>query len=268
MIIVKKSPSGLNRYLTDVIQSVRIGIWRQVVVLAGFVTLLSLSTGCSSTDESLHIHFISGSEEYQSEQSLAELQKILTENFTNVTITASWGEDAGDDLPDLEQLADADLMLVFTRRMTLPEDQLTIIRNHTNAEKPVIGIRTASHAFQDYLEFDAEVLGGDYDGHGDDEPVELTLADGAENHPILEGVELWDRPGKIYHNASPGPNTDILIYGEGLESGIHEPLAWTNIYGRSGRAFYTSMGTSCLILRMKISYRWSLMRSPGQRSGN
>jgi type 1 glutamine amidotransferase len=242
MTVENKFIFSLIRCFEDVMEFVRFGNWRLLIAMAGFVTLLSISTGCSKADESLHIHFISGSDEYQSEQSLAKLQQILEENFTNVTVTISRGEDAGDDLSGLEQLADADLMLVFTRRMTLPEDQLAIIRNHTDAEKPVIGIRTASHAFQGYLEFDAEVLGGDYDGHGDNEPVVLTFADGAESHRVLEEIEPWERPGKIYHNASPGPNTDILIYGEGLESGIHEPLAWTNIYRRSGRAFYTSMG--------------------------
>ncbi len=196
----------------------------------------------SVPDETLHIHFISGSREYKSEELLEKLKEIFEEDFRKIRITSSRGQDAGDDLPDIHKLAVADLMLVFTRRMTLPDDQLAYILKHVEDEKPVIGIRTASHAFQDFLEMDAQVFGGDYDGHGDDEPVELSIAEGAEEHPILNNVQLWDRMGKIYHNPDLGQNTEVLLFVEGLESNIYEPLAWTNKYGEAGRAFFTSMG--------------------------
>ena len=205
--------------------------------------ILLLISGCSPTDDdALHIHMISGSREYQSEPSLRDFKLLLEQEYDGVQVTASWGEDAGSDLPDIELLGDADLMLVFTRRMELPEEQLRYIIRHVEGGKPVLGIRTASHAFQGFLELDSRVFGGDYDGHGDDEPVRLSLADNALDHPIMENVDLWDRPGKIYHNPDLGPNTRVLIYGEGLESGIHEPVAWTNVYDQNGRAFYTSMG--------------------------
>ncbi len=192
--------------------------------------------------DELRIHLISGSAEYESEPSLRDLQRELEENYAGITVTASWGRDAGDHLPGIGDLADADLLMVFTRRMELPEEQLDIIRGHVEAEKPVIGIRTASHAFQDFLEMDSEVFGGDYSGHGDDESVKVTITEGAEDHPVLKNVEPWSRPGKIYHNPDLGPRTTRLLDGTGLDSEISEPLAWTNRYGERGRAFYTSMG--------------------------
>lgn len=207
---------------------------------AGYIPGLPGTTNGAA--DTLHIHFISGSEEYQSEHSLEILQRELEEEFSQIRVTASWGEDAGDHLPEIDLLADADLLLVFTRRMTLPEDQLAYILRHVEDEKPVLGIRTASHAFQGFLELDAQVFGGNYDGHGGDEPVRLYFAEGTEDHPILRDVRLWDRPGKIYHNPDLGPETEILLFGEGLESGANEPVAWTNRYGTNGRAFYTSMG--------------------------
>lgn len=190
----------------------------------------------------LHIHLISASEEYESENSLKETKKALEEHDEGVKITASWGEDAGSDLPNIELLGEADLLIVFARRMTLPEDQLNYITQHIEAEKPVIGIRTSSHAFQGFLELDARVFGGDYDGHGDDESVDVSFAEDAEEHPIMNGVDAWNRPGKIYHNPDLGPQTQALLLGRGLDSDIYEPLAWTNMYGENGRAFYTSMG--------------------------
>jgi type 1 glutamine amidotransferase len=173
------------------------------VVYAGFSS--AVTTISVQPEDTLHIHFISASEEYQSEPSLKHLKELFGTNEIPVKVTASWGKDAGSDLPDIELLEDADLMLVFARRMTLPENQLGYIIRHIEAEKPVIGIRTASHAFQDFLEMDAMVFGGDYDGHGDDETVDVSIAEGAADHPILSGVEEWRRPGKIYHNPEPGP---------------------------------------------------------------
>ncbi|MEX2602048.1 MAG: ThuA domain-containing protein [Balneolaceae bacterium] len=206
---------------------------------------LSALDGSDGTDvqtDTLHIHMISGSAEYESERSLRRLTEILKEELAPVQVTASWGEDAGSHLPEIEQLAGADLLLIFTRRMTLPDEQLSHIIRHVEAEKPVIGIRTASHAFEGFPELDAQVFGGDYDGHGDDEPVQLQLAEGAAAHPVMEGIQPWNRSGKIYRNPELGPNAVVLLYGEGQESGIREPVAWTNRYGESGRAFYTSMG--------------------------
>lgn len=202
--------------------------------------LMVFLTGCSQ--EPLHIHMISGSRQYESEPSLLEFRKVIELQFDGAKVTVSRGEDAGDHLPDLEGLAEADLMFVFARRMRLPEDQLNLIKRHIENEKPVIGIRTASHAFQDFLEMDSLVFGGDYSGHGRPEPVRISFAGHAGSHPVMAGIDLWEHTGMIYHNPDPGPNTQILLYGEGLDSGIFEPVAWTNRYGRSGRAFYTSLG--------------------------
>jgi type 1 glutamine amidotransferase len=205
------------------------------------VLILVLAAPVSAQDE-LRIHIISGSAEYESEPSLRGLQRVLEHEYEQVTVTASWGRDAGDHLDGIAALAEADLLIVFTRRMVLPEDQLRYIREYFVAEKPALGIRTASHAFQGYLQMDAEVFGGDYSGHGDDEPVAVSISGSGAQHPILAGVESWSRPDKLYRNPGLGPNTEILLYGTGQLSGLHEPLAWTNQYGTGGRAFYTSMG--------------------------
>ena len=123
----------------------------------------------------------------------------------------------------------------------MPEPQLAVIRKYIEAEKPVLGIRTASHAFQNYP-IDDEVFCGSYSGHDNDEPVDVKIADDATKHPILEQVEAWTRKGKLYHNRKLGENTTLLLSGTGKKSDLHEPLAWTHTYGKNGRVFYTSMG--------------------------
>lgn len=216
---------------------------RCVSALALAVALVVAGPRAWAEQEPLHVHMVSASAEYESEPSLHALGQLLEQSeAVEVTVTASWGEDGGDDLPNIAALADADLLIVFARRMELPEEQLAVIRNHFEANKPAVGIRTSSHAFQDYLEMDAEIFGGDYSGHGGDEPIAVRVAEGASDHPIVAGMENWTRPGKMYENPELGPETQVLLHGEGKESGMDEPLAWTNRYGDGGRAFYTSMG--------------------------
>jgi hypothetical protein len=94
----------------------------------------------------------------------------LAKDFRVVTVTGSLapGENAFD---GVNEIAGADVLLVSVRRRTPPKAQLEAIRRHITAGKPVVGIRTASHAFAlgrgqtlaagnaDWPEFDAEVIG-------------------------------------------------------------------------------------------------------------
>lgn len=187
----------------------------------------------------LRIHLISGSREYESERSLRKWQAGLEATY-DVKITGSFAEDRGDDLPDIEALPGADLLIVFARRVHVPEDQLRLVKAHCEAGKAVIGIRTASHAFQNWPAFDRMVLGGSYSGHAPDDPaVEVNVAAGAASHPVLAGVRPWTRQGKLYYNRDNTPDTRTLLVGAGRTGS--EPLAWVHHFN-GGRVFYTSMG--------------------------
>ncbi len=194
----------------------------------------------------IHVHLVSGSREYESEASLRAWKGSMLETYANVRITASWGQDGGRDLPDLEPLGDADVMVVFLRRNNLPEDQLARIRRFWESGRAVIGIRTASHAFdrQTNAVFDRQVLGGSYSGHGGDEPrigVELDAVN--RDHLVLGGVEPWERAGKLYHNRDNAPGTVTLLTATGRDDS--QPVAWVYQRGEEvggGRSFYTSLG--------------------------
>jgi len=189
----------------------------------------------------LHIHMISGSDEYASEASLKAYQQYLESNY-DVTITASWVHDGAEDLPGIEHIPQADLLLVFARRMQLPEDQMDVIRRHWNQGKPVVGIRTASHAFRRSTNqiFDHEVLGGNYQGHFDDTPVQVTNV--AEDHPVLEGVQPFPSR-KLYKAGALAQDATVLQTGtaETEEESPTHPVTWTHTY-QGGRTVYTSLG--------------------------
>ncbi len=189
----------------------------------------------------LRIHLISGSKEYQSEPSLREFSAYLEK--MGFRCTASWGQDKGKTLPNLEPLAQADLMIVFARRMQLPEEQMKVIRAHWEAGKPVIGIRTASHAWgekdsPDIALFDRQVLGNNYAGHYGDEKVAVTPASGQTAHPVLRGVQPFTSR-KLYKNKTLAPTATALQYGDNGKG--REVVTLVNEY-KGGRMFYTSLG--------------------------
>ncbi len=191
----------------------------------------------------LHVHMISGSKAYQSEPSLKAFAAYL-EKELGATCTFSLGSDRGKDLPNLDALGSADVLVVFCRRQKVPEDQLKKIKDWCAAGKPVVGIRTASHAFQDWLAMDKEIFGGSYKGHGKGEPVQVKVHEANQDHPILEGVEPWTRDGALYRNPDNAGDAILLLTGTGANSGDTQPVAWARVYDKKkdARAFMTSMG--------------------------
>jgi len=201
--------------------------------------LLSGGTLDAADPEPLRVHLVSGSKEYRSEDSLRAWRKRIEHDF-HVRCTASWGEDGGVDLPNLDALADADVLLLFARRMPLPDATMAKLRAHWQAGKPIVALRTASHAFDREFSpvFDREVLGNHYDGHYGDTPVEVRPAEGAAKHPLLAGVgAITSR--KLYKAGELPAGTTVLQLGDNGE-GV-EPVTLITEH-RGGRVFYTSLG--------------------------
>ncbi len=209
-------------------------------VLSAIILLWSAVSARAEAPAPLRIHMLSASTEYQSEPSLKAFAEHLEKHY-RVAITASWGKDKGDTLPEIGKLKDADLMIVFTRRLKLPEDQLAIVRNHYETGKPIIGLRTAGHAFDDATNavFDRQVLGGDYKGHGGNDPVAITATAEGKKHPILENVRDFSSL-KLYSQGTMAPAVTVLQTGEDRKSKKQAPVTWVHEY-KGGRVFYTSL---------------------------
>ena len=208
-----------------------------------FGLLLLTAISAWGVDKPLSIHFISGSKEYKSEPSLQAFQKVLEKRY-QVSVTASWVKDGAKDLPGIEHIPQADLLLVFARRLKLPEEQMTVIRKHWNEGKPIIGMRTSSHAFQkeDNEIFDRQVMAGNYTGHFGNEPVAVSTAKGAANHPVLKDVGKIESL-KMYKAGELGADATLLQNGTIKSKNATHAVTWTNVY-KGGRMFYTSLGVS------------------------
>jgi type 1 glutamine amidotransferase len=201
--------------------------------------ILPTSTAWAAADPlRLKVCLISGSDEYKSHETLAEFQKLIEKNYPIECSRAfkTWD----DNLPGLEALDTCDVAIVFTRRLTITGDQLERVKKYCTSGRPLIGIRTASHAFQNWLDLDKEVFGGDYHNHYADGPAaRIEIVDAATNHPILKHFTPYTSAAKLYKNPHVAADVTVLLTGTIPEH--TEPVAWTRNY-RGGKIFYTSLG--------------------------
>jgi len=231
-----------------------------VSILAWCAVSLTTCHAIHGAEEPLppHIVFIIGEQEYDTRKTLPEFAaKQLRPRGVHTTMVHVNPNDP-DDFPGLEALDDADLIVLSVRRRTPKTAQLERIRNYLNAGRPLVGIRTASHAFDrkkppkpghaDWVRFDIEVLGGDYQNHygnkpPNDPPTLVRVIEGARDHPILRGFPAKPFPvtSHLYKSRNLADSATPLLRGriEGTDS--EEVVAWTNDY-RGGRIFYTSLG--------------------------
>src|SRR5437016_647459 len=102
-----------------------------------------------------HIVLISGDEEYRSEEALPQLGKILAKHhgfkctalFAIDPADGTINPNRNDNIPGLEALQTADLMILFTRFRNLPDEQMKYIADYVESGRPIVAMRTSTHAF-------------------------------------------------------------------------------------------------------------------------
>lgn len=234
-----------------------------------------------------HIVFVSGDEEYRSEEALPMLAKIMAVHH-GFKCTVLFAIDPGtgvidpinqNNIPGLESLETADMMVLSTRFRELPDEQMKYIIDYTNAGKPVMGLRTATHAFKygdgsdsPYAKYSfnsAEFKGGygrqvlgetwiNHYGHHGHESSRGVINDELKDHPILKDVEdVWG-PSDVYTVTELTDAPDVLLFGQvlvGMDPSDKPntdkplmPMAWIKTYtgelGNKSRVFCTTMGAS------------------------
>jgi Trehalose utilisation len=212
---------------------------RVCFLLLGWLTLLGT---ISAQEKKPRIALISGSLEYSSDESLTKLQATWEKQFAVECVRMSRRTDT--DIPGLEKLPECDVAVFFTRRLKPTPEQLEGVKKYLASGKPVIGLRTASHGFQNYLEMDREIFGGDYKNHTKAGPLcEIIIEEKSADDAILRGVKPFQSVGTLYKNAKVAEDVWVLLRGTvGSET---YPVAWTrerNVMNQKQRIFYTSLG--------------------------
>lgn len=209
---------------------------------AVFLVCLSLSASAAAPAKKT-IVFVSGEFEYKSAETLPVFKTLVESKLgaNCIYLQRKPGTNVHD-IPGLEALDTADLAVLFIRRMVLPEEQLARFKKFAASGKPIIGLRTASHAFENWKEWDHDVLGGNYQKHFDNKlSTTVRVLPEAAGHPILAGVaKEFVSPGSLYRNSPLPEGSKVLLTGS-IEGKPPEPLAWTHSY-RGTPVFYTSLG--------------------------
>lgn len=205
-------------------------------------------------DRRPHLLMVMAEAEYETNQSLPEFaSKHLGKQFRVSTVFAD--DKDRNSIPGIEAIKDADVVLFSVRRRVLPKQAMQAIRDFVKAGKPVVGIRTASHAFslngkeppaglQAWPEFDAEVFGGNYHGHyANDLKSVISIIEAQKQNPILTGIpdKPFPQAYSLYEVSPLVKNTTVLMTGK-IEGKPVEPVAWTFKRKEGGKSFYTSLG--------------------------
>jgi type 1 glutamine amidotransferase/nicotinamidase-related amidase len=206
-------------------------------------------------DRRPHVAIVLAEDEYQTDRTLPAFAAAQLGKDFRVSLVYGSAKDRHD-LPGLGVLDEADVAVISVRRRPLPAKQLSAFRRFVAAGKPVVGIRTASHAFspvgkakvpaglEAWPEFDGAVLGGHYTGHTKPgAAVAVRATKEGATHPVLAGVDLGGLRGHgtLYKVRPLAGSTTALLVGSapGTEA---EPVAWVNRTKAKGKVFYTSLG--------------------------
>jgi hypothetical protein len=228
---------------------------------------------------------IAADQEYRSEESIPALARILAkEHGFDCTVLFSINRKTGeidpsttDNIPGLETLKKADLMVLFARWLELPDDQMKQIIDYTNSGRPIVTFRTSTHPFR-YVKhpespfakysYDSKdpvggygrlVVGETWVAHYGQHQVESTravIAPGMAAHPILRGVtDIWGA-SDVYAITTLSGDSKPLLLGQVLSAMQPAsepdptkklvPIAWVKTYtgesGQTERVFATTMG--------------------------
>ena len=224
-----------------------------------------------------YIVFVTGDEEYRSEESMPMLARLVERELGARTKVLFAQDSAGivnpnvtDNIPGLEALDSADMMVCFLRWRNLPDAQARHILDFAESGKPMAGFRTSTHAFMYKDDTLRQHLNNDWPtavfgqqwithhGHFEDGHDPLTSVALVENtqSPILNGVQPFDAYSWLYHvdggEWKINPSTHPLLAGTSLRSKHQEggrlgqfplsnPVAWTNDY-KGAPVFFTTLG--------------------------
>lgn len=243
-----------------------------LVLVLGFLAVVA-----AAEDKPATVLFMISEPEYQTATTLPEFTAAELKPRGITPIFSIADAKTPDEFPGLDALANADLLVISIRRQAPRKEQLALVRAHLAAGKPLMGIRTASHAFgakpkderhEGWMTFDQDVLGGSYKNHYGNVPAVISFAPNASSHAILAGVDPAQlTTERLYKNATIAPSATALLMGRSQGEQTDEHVAWTNLSGKS-RVFYTSLGAPADF--QKPDFRrlltnavfWALNRAP------
>lgn len=247
----------VNFFFRVILKPMKCVVAKVMLIIFIAVSLLSAEATTPRDKEKPHVVFLISEDpdNYEAPRTIPVFAESLKKNHGfRVTVLLGEGPRSAFRFPGLEILSEADLLVVFCRRVALTNAQLDIIKGYLKKGKPVVGIRTANHAFTAlgdiaeghaaWPEFVADILGCQNRGYGPQElGTGVAIVPEAKKHPILKGVApaQWHGEGSTYLVA-PLLDEKATVLLTGSVKDKVEPVAWTRFTTDKSRVFYTSLG--------------------------
>lgn len=190
-----------------------------------------------------HIVLAIGEDEYDAKSTLPAFAKTELEKrgYRCTVLQANQGKTH---LPNASALDSADLLILYLRRTTLPADQLNHFKQYFASGKPAVALRTSCHAFQNWLEFDRQVLSCHYTGHfgKDAAPIQVRPTPTAKDDPLLRNVSPLDFQSQSWlYRLSPLAADAIPLLTSQIKDNPPEPVAHLTTH-LAAPVFFTSLG--------------------------
>jgi hypothetical protein len=235
-----------------------------------------------------HIVLVAGDDEYRSEEALPMIGKILARHhgfqctvlFPINPDDQTIQPDFQTNIPGMHWIESADVLILALRFRNLPDNDMKYLVDYVERGKPIIGLRTSTHAFRIPQErkfasysfdsavwkggFGQQVLGDTWISHHGQHGRQSTrgiIEPGNRNHPILKGAtDVWG-PTDVYGIQNLPASATILLRGQVVD-GMNStdpavagplnspmmPLAWVRELEKTSsaqsRVFCTTMGAA------------------------
>lgn len=214
-----------------------------LIVVASALISLCLSTARAATSperKSLRVCLVSGANDsapYATDRTLAALARTLETDYgMKCTLLVLNAAKTGFD--NIDALLAADAAVFFVRRKTPDTHNLAVLRKFFSSGKGFVALRSTSHAWENWPDFDAEVLGAKYGGpKGGNFGNVDTLT--YQAHPIWEGARDFDTRCDIYRYGPVAPDVNVIMEGENKNGRM--PVAWTRTHN-GARLFHFALG--------------------------
>ena len=234
-----------------------------------------------------HVVLISGDEEYRSEESLPMLGKMLAEKhgfkctvlFAIDPANGTINPKESTNIPNVAAVDSADFMILGLRFREYSDADMKHIVDYVEAGKPLLGMRTSTHAFN-YTKnkdsayaswsfnsnggFGKKVLGETWVNHWGQHGSQSTrgvIEEANKSHPLLTGVSNVWGPSDVYEVKQLPDDSKVLFRGavltgmkpedkvlEGKKNEPMMPVAWVrerkSEKGATQKVICTTMGAA------------------------
>lgn len=214
----------------------RVNILLCLLCTLGFLLAPARAAAAASPAKPMRVVLVAGAESYNTDQAFADLAQYLQREYGMSCEVLKMSADQTQ-IVGIEKLLAADSAIFHVRRKTLNPENLAILKKFFASGKGFVALRSTSHGWENWKDFDQQVLGAKYGGPGGGN-FGLAKRLMLKPHPIWTGVAGLETKKDLYRITEVGADVDVIIEGETPNGKV--PVGWTRAHGNA-KLFYLAL---------------------------